>query len=183
MKRIHLVLSHSSIQDCIRQLEEYKNGLQPKLQKVADKLADIGVDVIQANLGEYGEFIEVKKELKESTPEQAKYIVCMINTQMVTKWWFRNGTLVHEDVNPVLMTEFGSGAYARNDFRSSMAGSGRGSFPNQRHAFDDEGWSWTTPDGKTHHSFGEEPSAPLYNAYWTMYMDVASVIREVFGNG
>lgn len=183
MKRIRMVLSHSSIQDCIRQLEEYKNGMQAKLLLVTERLANVGITIISADLGEYGAFIQVKKELKESTPENAKFVVAMINTQMVTRYWYRKGEIVEAEVNPVLMVEFGSGAYARNDKRARDVGAGRGTFPNERHAFDDDGWWWTTPDGQKHHSFGEQASAPLYDAFWAMYLDAITIIKEVFGNG
>lgn len=167
----------------IKFLEDYKKAIEPKMVLFTERLASVGITIAEVNKGEYSAYLRLTKRLESSTPEQATELVIMTQTRTIQSVWFKNGKLHSEDVSPVLMAEFGSGMFARDDEPTQLAGAGRGTFPNQTHAFDEEGWWWRTPDGKDHHSFGERPSAPLLNAYNEMVKQYKNIAREVFDNG
>ena len=83
------------------------------------------------------------------------------------------------EVNVLAMAEFGSGKLAKVLF--DIGGVGRGTFPGQTHAFDDEGWSWKEiGTDRWHHSVGVEPTHPMYNAYIHMLEQIDAIAQEVF---
>ena len=76
------------------------------------------------------------------------------------------------------MIEFGSGFKANNP--KDIPGVGQGTFPNQTHAFDKEGWYWVDLDGKLNHSYGISPEMPMYKASLEVIKEVRTVVKEVF---
>ena len=99
--------------------------------------------------------------------------------QKVIRRWYYKGSIKSEEVSPLLMSEFGSGWLA--EVLYDIQGVGQGTFPHQKHAFDEEGWNWTTPDGVTHHSMGEPPQPTMFSAIVEMQNSIEEVAREVFG--
>ena len=75
-------------------------------------------------------------------------------------------------VDPLLMAEFGSGQFAVEGHR--------GTFPNQKHAFDPNGWYWRDLSGELHHSRGITPTRPLYKAKEEMTQQIREVAERVF---
>lgn len=97
----------------------------------------------------------------------------------ITSVWKTKEGLKSAEVSPLLMAEFGSGQYAQNP--NNIVGVGQGTFPGQKHAFDEEGWYWVGLDDKLYHSYGIDPSMPMYEASQALFETAVRVAREVFG--
>lgn len=183
-----LELNHTSIQGLIGQLKKYEDSLDYKVQLILEKLADKGISVASQNTsGEYRPYIQFKKVAYVGLNGDKAILVMMYNTDRPIKEWRHSGEpsgYKQAEVNPVLMVEYGSGLYATDvNEIDRYVGGGQGQFPGQKHAFDPNGWTWTTPDGVQHHSYGDIPQAPLMHAMNEMYSEVLSVVKEVFANG
>ena len=105
------------------------------------------------------------------------------DSKKIISQWFRGGQLVSAEVSSLLISEFGSGWLAKVYFPAVDGEVGQGTFLDQRHAFDPNGWSWTDENNVTHHSIGERPTHPMYSALMAMIYEINAIAREVFGNG
>ena len=168
-----------SIENLIDALENYKAELAEKAQDFVSRLMEIGIDTAEANTGQYKGFIVFQRHLIADKDSADGVIVASDGTKLVREW-YRDGRVVSTEISPLLMAEFGSGWLAK--VLDNVSGVGQGTFPGQRHAFDRDGWDWTTPDGESHHSIGETPTYPMHSAVLAMEFEIDRVGREVFGN-
>ena len=181
MKRVYLsITTASSFDRAINELQKYKKELSDKCAEFVNRLLEIGVEAAQDNSGNYRGFIVFRKHLLTFEDGVDGVLVATDGTKIVREW-YRGGKVVSAEISPLLMAEFGSGWLAK--VLDDIEGVGQGTFPNQTHAFDRDGWSWTTPDGEYHHSIGEAPTYPMHSAVLTMLFEVDRIGREVFGNG
>lgn len=197
MKTIKVKLSHSSIQDCIRQLEEYKKSLPSKTQRICVELAALGINVARMNTGAFGSYIQFSMDVSSSIPGvQMASVIMSDASPIISQWRIGDGEddIRTAEISPSLFEEFGSGKWNYRGSASAEKGKlflptsvdkreyGRGSFPDQTHAFD-ESWWYKDLQGEWHQSSGYRPNAPLYMAYLEISRNAERVIREVFNNG
>ena len=130
-KTIRCSLNHNSLQSAIQQLETYQKDIQRKNQIFIDKLAQEGIQVIQTTM--------------ESIPSEEKgsYYTEVINNghgDIV-------GAAVRLSGDKVLFIEFSAGiSYGTDSYPlPSGADYGVGTYPDQKHAYDPNGW-WYVPD-------------------------------------
>ena len=183
---INVELNQNSIGDAINELKRYKDSLRDKCVEFVEKLAEYGIAAASYSVdGEYRNSIEFTKE-SAITSNGAVGSMVGRNTQTIIRMWMRYDQVVSAEISPILMAEFGSGIKASdatgapNAKYAKKAGAGRGTFPGQTHADDDNGWSWMDLAGEWHHSTGEEPSMPMFNAYLEMKDQILNVARQVF---
>lgn len=191
-KRITFSLSQKSIQQAQKELKAYIDSLPAKCEQFVTRLAEIGISAARENVSaEYGSHILFHSEVDNPTKYGCKGLMIATQTGLVRRQWrsINNASGVETvDVSPLLMAEFGSGARASdaasldNAKWASKAGAGQGTFPGQEHAFDEDGWYWMDLEGEWHHSMGEAPTMPMYNAFNAMYEAIASTAKEVFGS-
>jgi hypothetical protein len=170
---ISVSLDAKSINHAIKQVEKFKDNLQVKLERFVSELANVGIEVIQDNIkveydGEvrnFGDSVTFQKEISG----EAGTVTCILTAegQPYLKEWIGGSALV----NPLLMAEFGSGARA--------VGGAQGTFPTQTHAMNPP-WFWRDSQGKTHMSYGSEPSRPLFKAKNEMENQIRDVAQRVF---
>lgn len=171
--KIHARLNSKDISNAIHQIEQFKNELFTKMELFCNELAEIGIEVIQDNVkievdGEvrnFGDSVVFKKDMT-NTESGVSCLLVVTGNEFLKEW-----TTGSAKVNPLLMAEFGSGAYA--------VGGAQGTFPNQKHAMHPP-WYWTDMSGKMHRSYGNEPSRPLYKAKLEMESQIAEVAERVF---
>lgn len=144
-----------------------------KTSKLLEILADKGIETGKANCGEYGSAIAFSKKVLGNQVT----IIASDRTKIKRQWRYK-GDIKEVEISPLLMAEFGSGFNANDMF--NLGKYGQGTFPNQKHAFDANGWYWVTPDGEKHHSYGESPTHPMYSMVLELLFEVQSVAREVF---
>lgn len=174
---LNVKLSTSSISKAIDEVNAYRESLKEKCRIFRNRLAEVGIDTAKSNCGEYTGMIVFEKR---DDGENSTYIIAT-DGQKITRQWLYKGGIKSVEVSPLLMAEFGSGWLAKvMDYSLGISGVGQGTFPGQKHAFDPQGWWWTTPDGERHHSKGEEPTFPMYAATTAMLFEIERIAKEVF---
>lgn len=185
-KRIRVQLNWQSIQDSINDIERYKESLIYKCTILVSELQKIGIDTAIEHSGEFGAYIVFKEQIGvEQTANGAKCCISAKDAKKIIRSWkTKKGGVKTAEVSPVLMTEFGSGRYAVIDDPTGVAG--QGTFPDQKHAFDPDGWWWIDAnDSKNNwqHSYGHVPTYPMHQAVLDMRDKIVEVARRVFADG
>ena len=176
--KITMNLSEESVRNAIKDLNQYKSDVLRKTQEYVSRLSELGIQTSKNNVGNFVRYITFSKEL-EPNKYGCKAIVLATQTgTIVSKWQTKDG-IKSADVSPLLMAEFGSRHRAENPM--NVPGVGQGTFPDQTHAFDEDGWYWRDLDGELHHSKGVTPSMPMYKAFVEMELSAIRIAREVFG--
>ena len=176
-RKIITNISNTQLEQTINELHKYAQRLSERCEQFVNELADIGIETARWNLfnivndtnGEmisYGDKVVFTKEGSWDT-ETATCIIIPESHPYISAW--KTGIAI---VDPLLMAEFGSGMYAVEGHR--------GTFPEQTHAFDPNGWYWRDLDGNLHHSYGIEPSRPLFKAKEEMKNQIHEVAERVF---
>lgn len=172
--------SLDNIDDLQEYLKDYAKELDAKGLELCKRLADIGVKVAQSNSGVWQGNILFYKDVDTMSN---KVILVGIDKGKVLKVWYTDKKLTKQhsyEVSPLLLAEFGSGWYADNKW--DIGGVGQGTMPNAYgHAADPNGWYWYDAQGVKHHSLGEPPTYPLYNATIVMIEQIRTIAKEVFG--
>ncbi len=176
-KKITIGLSAKEFRDAARQVEQYKQELNRKVEEFCKALAQYGkVSAIQyGNQSPLGKTLTFKTEINP-TAIGCKALVIGVGQTKESK--------THGSVNTLLLVEFGAGIHYNKgnaNPKQNEFGMGVGTFPGQIHAFDSGGWYYLGEDDKWHHSYGVKATMPMYNAAQEMRQHIVSVAREVFG--
>ena len=174
------------ILNCKKGLRNYKRTFSNRCDQFVRKLAEAGYQVAVLNKNaigthpsgdelQYGQYIEFEVR-HGKTPKGAEGNLAGIPTALYALWINEEGIQIRV-VNPLLMAEFGSGQFA--DGSHFKIGMGRGTFPMQKHAFE-EFWQWKDIAGEWHQSSGIEPTAPMWKASQEMKKQILSIARQVF---
>lgn len=174
------ILSQKSIQNAIKEIRNYQNDFHGKLKVFVSRLADAGIEVAQNNVGGFGKYIVFSKEVDPAETGCTVIIHAKETGKIISSWLTKEGRKDAE-VSPLLMAEFGSGFGAENP--KNIPGVGQGTFPDQTHAKDPEGWYWKDLDGKLHHSKGIEAKMPMYKASLEIIEQCERIAKEVFSDG
>ena len=177
------IFSESSIRKAQEQIKEYKDDLIAKCELFVEKLAEVGIMVAEQNTGQFGNYIAFQTEL-DPDKYGCKAVVVATNTGLIKSEWIINssGDTRTADVSPILMAEFGSGLRADDSYgKRQKVPMGTGTFPEQTHAEDPDGWWYQTLDGVWHHSYGVSPTYPMMRASAAMTDRIRMVAKQVFG--
>ena len=182
---IKFSLDEKEIKRAIREVESYKKELVTKCHKFVERLADEGIKVAVRNTGQYGQYITFSKDIKDSNVG-AIAVMTGKSGELIRMWIGEDGLVTSASVMPILMAEFGSGWKASdasgkpNADKAKLVGAGQGTFPDQIHAFDPDGWYWMDLQGNWHHSTGEEPTMPMFKAVLGMKVQIKRIAGAVF---
>ena len=181
MKTIYVGLSVDEIQKAKKELIAYRDSLRFKCEKFVSRLADEGISVGTARLsGELGSYVTFEK--KVSMAKYSARAVIIASSPSVTRSWLTKDGEKSVDISPLLMQEFGAGPHAdglKNSEYASKLGMGRGTFPGQTHADEDEWW-WMDTDGNWQKGSGEEATMPVFGAIQKIQSIIVETAREVF---
>jgi len=178
-------LNSADIKRMAVEVERYQIEFQIKVHTVLRKLADKGIAAAAMSVGGMGQYITFSKD----NGIDGVTIVAQ-ETSIITAIWLRYGKYAYAEVSPLLMSEFGAGRHAviweglteHTDTLSDGTKIGRGSFPNQTHAFEDS-WYYMDLSGNWQVATGVKPTRPMHNAVIEIITQVEATAREVFGNG
>ena len=177
--KLQASLSQRSINHLIGEVKKYRLSLPIKTEVFVRKLLDEGIKVAYAHVpGRYSGYVEFTKDGYSNSRQTVGILVGSDSKTFISKWVLKDGTEREAKVSGLLMSEFGSGWLA--DVRWNVTGVGQGTFPEQTHATDPDGWYWTDLDGTRHHSIGEAPTYPMYYADMAMLSKIDTIAREVF---
>lgn len=180
---ITIRLDNNEISKAQSDIDKYKSDLRAKAERFCLELADVGIIAAKSKTRTYGAFIIFSKQLVPFSSGNPTVIFYAKKTTDLIREWYSGGELKRVEIDPLLMEEFGSGFCAFNPL--DVPGVGQGSFPGQKHAFDEEGWYWidaNDPMRVVQHSYGETPGQPMYNARELMYQQIQAVAKRVFRN-
>lgn len=164
-----------SIQNAIKQIEQYRDDLHRKCQEICRRLCEIGQQTALVAIHEspQGKTVTLRVDI---SPSKMGCRAMLIGTgKTVTDEKGRTFSLLFG-------IEFGSGIRynpTENPLASDF-GMGVGTFPDQVHAFDRDGWMYLDKNGNWKHSYGVKATMPMYKAMVEIRRNLDTVIREVF---
>ena len=151
-----------SIDDIILGLEAYKKSLKAKADALAKALADAGCEAVSITYGAWPYKGPRDAEVTVEQRGEASYAIVAGG-------------------ETVLFLEFGAGvSYSANQHPlAGEMGYGPGTYPGQVHAMDK--WGWYLPKEKGGgHTYGNAPSAAMYNTAKSLREVIEQVARGVF---
>ena len=170
------IFNPKSIQNCIKQIEAYRDDLPRKCQEICRKLSEEGVRVADAAINS----VPIGKTITLTTDINPSKMGCQAIMKMTGRETrTEDGRIFYT----ALAIEFSAGVrYASTASpRASDFGMGTGTFPDSKHSWQMDGWYYLGDDGNWHHSFGVQASHPLYSAGMEMRQKIDSIVKEVFG--
>jgi len=152
-----------SIDDAIKQLDDYSKKLDAKAKELCERLAQMGALYAEWNFSGVLYAGDVDYHLDVKRLDDNHYAI------------IANGATV-------LLMEFGAGV--RHGYGHPLAGKfhmGPGTYPNAKgHWNDPKGW-WFGESKNWTHTYGNAPGMPMYNAAQDLRKEILQTAREVFG--
>lgn len=174
--KISMSLSSKSIFEAAEQLRQYKKDLESKNKEFVRRLAELGKETALSAVSEspLGKVVTVTTNIDQT--ETGCKAVVIATGQTVTSSDGR-------EFNLLLAIEFGAGIRYNKSENPKAAdfGMGVGTFPDQKHAFDENGWYYLGDDDKWHHSFGVKATMPMHRASSEIIQNIRNIAMEVFG--
>ena len=169
------LFDQKSIQNAIKQIEQYRNDLPRKCQEICQRLSEEGVRVANVAINS----VPIGKTITLTTDINPSKMGCKAVMKITGR---ETRTEDGRTFFSTLAIEFGSGIYYNKTAnpKSSEFGMGVGTFPGQTHAFQD-GWYYLGDDGEWHYSHGVQASMPMYKASVEMRQKIDTIVKEVFG--
>lgn len=169
-------LSIQGIKRLCQELEKYRDSLTYKARLLAERLSEIGIKVAEAKIREspLGKYVTIKTDITEEK-SGCKAILIAIGE-----------TFEHEGYAPfnsLLAIEFGAGIrYNKEENpKAPDLGFGVGTFPDQTHAFDKNGWwFWDERKKEWIHSYGVEATMPMHQASLEIQQNIVKEAKKVF---
>lgn len=170
------LMNIKSIENAIKQIEQYRADLPRKCQEICRRLSEEGVRVADAAINS----VPIGKTITLTTDINPSKMGCQAIMKMTGR---ETRTEDGRVFYTALAIEFSAGVRYANTAspRASDFGMGTGTFPNAKHSWQMEGWYYLGDDGNWHHSFGVQASHPLYSAGMEMRQKIDSIVKEVFG--
>lgn len=169
-RKIKLRLSTQSVEDAIRQLEEYKVSLRFKVSLFVQKLAELGIQTIESNKYSYGD---------SDFNDLRSYV-----------WLDEMGDTVKATLilsgKDVAFIEFGAGVHYNGGGSPNPLGQQLGMTIGSYGLGNGLNDSWVYHDDETNQfvtSYGTKAAMPMYQADQEIRNNFLSVAKEVFNNG
>lgn len=174
-KTLKTDLSVRGIQKLQDELRKYQNNLTMKCRMLATELAEIGVKVAEAKIGEspIGKYVNIKIDITE---QQAGCKAILIATGEVKE------SEGYAPFNTLLAIEFGAGIHYNPtpNPNADKFGFGVGTFPGQIHAFEDGWYYWDDKAQEWRYTHGVKATMPMYHADMEIIKNVVKKAKEVF---
>ena len=161
MKKITAKLNVNSVDRAIRSVNAYKNGLEAKCRKIAQRAAMLGATraVISYSRAFYTGPVDVNVTVEKRD----------------------KGYAIIADGETVLFLEFGAGVtMGYGHPQNAQFGMGPGTYPDGKgHWNDPKGW-WLPKAKGGGHTCGNPPTMGMYNAAQDIRRELTEIAREVF---
>lgn len=168
-KKISISLSEKSIQNAIKELNQYKEDLWRKNDEFVRRLAELGIPIINQN---------ISAAAGDSDKSHNTYI------KVNSFGDYSQATLVTEGKS-ILFIEFGAGIFYNGSAGSSPHPKGQefgytiGSYGKGQGKNDF--WFYYADSGESVMSHGTEATMPVYRASVEIMQNIRRIAREVFG--
>lgn len=182
---IETKLNSADVKKAADEVRQFGRDFQTKVHQVLQRLAEKGIRAAEQSVDWYGNYITFSKQ---TSGDGVTVVAAEVGT--IISEWLKYGEPVYAEVSPLLMAEFGAGSHAviweglTSDTNVLPDGRkiGRGTFPEQTHAFESY-WHYMDLSGNWQTVSGLKPTRPLHNAVLEIIAQIESTAREVFGNG
>lgn len=170
MKKIKFSLSSSSVNNAIKELTEYKNGINDKCQTFVSRLAKLGIPIIET---------QINKAHGDSDPTHKTRI------ELTQLMGFSQARLIL-DGKDILFIEFGAGVHYNGSAGSSPNPMGAkfgytiGSYGEGRGKYDR--WQYIAPTGEYVKSQGTQATMPMYEADKEIIRNIKTIAKQVFAS-
>lgn len=174
---INISLSEKSVNEAIRQLQQYKDWLIKKTSQLVKELAEIGIPVIDENMAKASYTYDEKGVRSGSDTSHYTHV------EIHSFGGFSRATLVVEG-KELLFIEFGAGVYYNGSAGSSPHDKGVvngmviGSY-GEHHGVQ-KVWGYYDDDGNLVLTHGVEAQMPVYKADMEIIQKYVEVARRVF---
>ena len=169
------ILSQSSIERLIKDLQAYQNDLQNKTRILAQLLAEHGITVAGARIGEspLGKYVTIRTELSEEVVG-TRAILIAVGDVMESDGY--------EPFDTLLAIEFGAGIYynEKENPKGPEFGYGPGTFPGQVHAFEDGWYYWDEAAQTWKYTHGVKATMPMYYADIEIQNNIIKAVKDAF---
>ena len=164
MKTISTTLDPGDIENAIKELQAYEQDLDAKCQEVCERLASLGA--VSVSLGFARAIYTGDNDFSVDVQQQDNKYMVIVSGETVLFIEFGAGILASSQVHP----------------KSAEFGMGIGTYPGQKHAFDEKGWYLPREKTGGHlvHTFGNPPNMPVYNTAKDLRAEISRVVTEVF---
>lgn len=168
---IEINLSKDSVKKAIRELEAYRDSLKNKNEIFVEKLADLGVPIIDKRIGASTGDASTEHDTEitiYSSGDHAQAVLSVSGRE-------------------IMFIEFGSGIYYNKDNPAPHAaefGYGVGTWPGQKFALNEKppGWWYRDDANNLHRSLGQQATAPLLSATHEIIENIRKIAREVYAS-
>lgn len=179
MKSISIsVTTKDSLGKAVKRLEELKKNLASREEELCRRLSEIGVQAATTTLATKGQGDSSRMASFNVSFVAGENNVTAILTITSTPRVTSDGRKYY----PHLGWEFGAGIFYNNGHtnpKSAELGMGVGTFPHQKHAFDDA-WYYRDEAGNLHLSKGTEAIMPMHTAVVEMMNSIETIAKEVY---
>lgn len=170
-------LSVKGIEALKKQLLDYKQDLvQVKTKELVTRLIESGETVARARVNQspLGSYVTITTNI---SPERAGCKGMLIAVGAVKE------AEEYAPFSTLLAIEFGAGIHynPKDNPNADEFGYGVGTFPEQLHAFNEDGWYYWDEDAQEwRHSFGVKATMPMYEAQKKIQEDLYKIAKDVF---
>ena len=176
-KRFKSDLSISGIKQLQKDIIKYQNALPNKARLLAERLAEMGVEVINVKIEEspLGKYVSVRTDI---SADKMGCKAILIATGQVKQ------SEEYEPFSTLLAIEFGAGIY-HNPIANPNAedfGLCVGTFPGQIHAFEDGWYFWDEEKQQWMYTHGVKATMPMYQASLEIQKNVVKIAKQIFGS-
>lgn len=188
MRRLKADLTVNGIDNLIKELEDYRDGLDAKCEEFVKRLLDIGITRAESVGGISGTFgthkmenyVYYTKEFEQSIDGYVGFIVG-VGTEFDVTWGAHDEK--HGSLNALKALEFGTAGLALPPTNMFGVTGGQGTNSQYGHANDTE-WYFLERDanGKVvrHTATAITPTRPMLNAAEEVIKQINKVAKEVF---
>lgn len=157
-----------SLDNAIKQIQEYQKNLPRKAQILIDRLAKEGLQVVQSTM----KYVPDK--------EKGSYYTEIVNNSKGDII----GAAIRLTGDKVLFIEFSAGITYGTDSYPLPSGDkyGMGTYSGKGHWDSPYGWWWVDEHGEKHHSYGNRSYMPMYHAEQAIIIQIRHIAREVFSS-
>lgn len=189
MKKFKATLNKNSLNKLVRQLEEYRDGLDGKMATFIEKLLDVGIKVArfqsidvpgQFGTHQMGRYVTFEKEIEVGN-NTCRGLMLGIGETLFSTWYAREER--HGSINAIMALEFGTAALALSVREAFGAVGGQGTNSKYGHENDMEWFLYKENGGHVERikATAIRPTRPMYNAALEMSRQIVETAREVFG--
>lgn len=176
-KSINISLSKKSIQEAIRQLQQYDNWMMQKTKQLVKELADVGIPVINANMAK-ASYTYGSDGIRSGSDTTHIAYVKLNSTETSTE------AILVAHGKEIMFIEFGAGVFYNGAAGSSPHPKGAvngmviGSY-GEGHGVQ-KVWGYYDDDGNLVLTHGVEAQMPVYKAEMKIIKKYLEIARRVF---